>query len=108
MEKNTITKWLLEKGEFDGIIITENEISKFAPINRVLDIVGYFKFKFINVKESKYLIVYEGNEEYSYKSKLLISKIHPFEEKVIDISNEDYDNVVEIAKEYMNVIMLVN
>ena len=101
MEKKTITKWLLQLDEKGDLIITEKEVSRFDPINRILDRVGYFSLDFINIDETRYLLVYEHEEELVKKTKLLISRIHDQIEKVVDMTHEDYDKVLQIAEKYM-------
>lgn len=108
MSKNTITKWLLTTNSCKSLEIEKKEVSRFASINRILDKVGYFNLDFISINNKRFLIAYEKEEKYTTKSKILISKIHETEERIIDISNDDYNQVLLIAKKYMNYKNYIN
>lgn len=103
MEKKSITKWLLSLDEHRQLVITEKEVSKFAPINRVLEKPGFYQVDSVLVDDQRYLIVYEPKEEYEVKTKMLVSKIHSEVERVIDMTSKDQENVLRIAEKLMNV-----
>jgi hypothetical protein len=83
--------------------IIKKEVNKYAPINRVLDRVGYFAFEFVKVNNYKYIVNYEDEERDVFKSKLLISKTHPTEERLIDISDEDLECIYSIIESFMGI-----
>jgi len=45
MQKNTITKWLIQFDSNKELQIIEKEVSKYAPINRILDRVWFFRVR---------------------------------------------------------------
>lgn len=108
MEKKTITKWLIFLNDEGEVSITEKEVNRFAPINRVLDKVGYFNFNVATIDGTKYLYVYEKEEEEDKKTKLLISRIHDKEEKIVDMQSSDYENVMKIIHKEMKQSILVS
>lgn len=99
--KNTITKWLLTINAQGDVLIETKEISRYTPVNRVLDHTGYFNLMVETVHAKKYLLVYEKSEEHAQKSKLLVSRIHDFEERIIDMNEEDEEAVRQIANKHM-------
>jgi hypothetical protein len=101
MEKNTITKWLIQIDSSNELQITEREVSKFAPINRILDRVGYFNLTSIDVSGKTYMVAYEKEEEYGNKTKILVASIDSAQNKVVDMENDDQENIPEIAKQLM-------
>jgi len=101
--KNTAIRWLLTIKANNSLDISKNEIHRNAPINRFLDRLGYFPFNFITVNNKRFLIVFENEEANTKKSKLLVSKIHDTEERIIDMSDDDYEEVLKIAKDQMDI-----
>ncbi|MFA5692353.1 MAG: hypothetical protein WC907_01955 [Acholeplasmataceae bacterium] len=91
---NTILKWLL-KVQHGELIITEKQVSKFAPVNRVLEGAGWYEIDTINVKGTDYMYVYEPSERNTKKSKILVSKIS--DESIVDLDKSDKKNMEEIA-----------
>ena len=107
MRKGLNAKWLLTISHQNKLVIKEKEVSIHAPINKVLDKVGDFSFEFIDVNNWRYLIVYESYEEHTSKTKILVARIHDYEERIIDISSGDYENALQIARDYMKCTILV-
>jgi DNA repair exonuclease SbcCD ATPase subunit len=103
MYKYTITRFLVTHNAESDVKIVKKEVNKHAPINRVLDRVGYFAFQFVKVGGCKYLVNFEENERGKTKSKLLISRCHPTEERLIGVSKDDLDNVVTLISTFMNI-----
>lgn len=108
MKKNTIIKWLIQIESNNELQITEKEISRFAPINRVLDRVGYFNLTAIKVSSNEYLVAYESEEEYVTKTKILVAKIDSKANKIVDLENSDLENVTKIAKQLMGYNPLIS
>ena len=108
MSKNTITKWLLNKNADGSLAIEPKEVNAFAPINRVLDRVGYFALDSVKVDNKEFLLVFEPEEKHETKSKLLVSRVCNKENGIIDMSDDDYAQVIEIAAQYMKVISISN
>ena len=102
MKNGMIKKWLLTINEQNELVIRDREVSPHAPINKVLDKVGDYSFKFIDVNYRNYLIVYETDEEYTVKTKILLGKIgtEPRQIDMIDL-DFDYENALQIARDYM-------
>ncbi|HOI47106.1 MAG TPA: hypothetical protein PLR26_05180 [Bacilli bacterium] len=106
MEKGFIIRWLLKKNVNGFLEIEKKEVSAYAPINRVLDRVGFFSFRPIQIDDKRFLIVFEPEEENETKSKLLVSRISSTVNKIIDITDDDYEQVLKIAEMYMKVTIL--
>jgi hypothetical protein len=103
MNKYTITRFLVTYNQENELEIINKEVNKHAPINRVLDRVGYFAFEFVKVDNHKYIVNYEEDEKDIFKSKLLISRTHPTEERLIDISEEDLECTYSIVERFMGI-----
>ena len=108
MEKNTLTKWLLISSEKNDLKIVKMEISKYTPINRMLDIPGYYSIYPVIINQKRYLIAYESNYESVLKNKILISRIHDYEEKIIDMVDGDYDSALKIAHDFMGYTTVIS
>lgn len=106
MSKNTITKWLVVLNTNQALEIKEKEVSQYAPINRLLDVPGHYNFDIVSVDQTRYIVVYQQEEEYQNKTKLLIARIHDDIEKVIDMTKDDYQHVIEIARRLMGYVHL--
>ena len=101
--KNTITKWLVVLSR-DGYQIIHKEISKFAPINRVLDQVGFYEIDSKTIEGRTYLVVYDPSERELPKTRILITKIHKDQEgeRMIDLCEHDISDVMDIIEHYMH------
>ncbi len=97
----TIKKALLTIGDFNELAITEKDLNIYIPINRYLDEVGFYEFDFINLNGKEYLIVFDESEKYSKKTKILVSRNDELENKLIDITPDDYKNLEWIYDNYM-------
>ena len=89
MNKNTITKFLVIYNQENELEILKKEVSEYAPINRVLDRVGFFN--------------YETEETYKFKFKLLITRVNPTEGGFIDMSEDDLDSTYAIIEKFMGI-----
>ncbi|MFU8786725.1 MAG: hypothetical protein ACNA7U_05690 [Candidatus Izemoplasmataceae bacterium] len=109
--KNTMTKWLIRLNEMDQVVIKPKEVSKHAPINRVLDEVGFYALDSMTVNGVDYMVVFKPEELYTKKTIILVSRIEKSNEgeRLIDMSNEDRDNINFIANHYLlNINTLIN
>lgn len=75
-------------------------VSKYAPLNRVLDEVGFYAFEGIEIKDQKYILVYDPEEKYVKKTKCLFSKVSA--EGIVDVLECDFEDILEKSKELMN------
>ena len=98
MQKNTITKWLIQFDSNKELQIIEKEVSKYAPINRILDRVGFFELELIDVSGKKYFATYEPEEEYVNKTRILLARIDSEANRVVDMDKTDLENIPEIAR----------
>lgn len=94
-----IEKWLLEI-ENGELIVKSRPVSKFAPINRILEEVGHYNFEFLNVNGIDYLCVYDPSEQYTKKTKVLVAKT--LNDAVVDLDESDKSNMIKIAKHYFD------
>jgi len=101
--KNTIMKWLLKLDEEGNVVYKEREVSKFAPINRVLENVGHYDLDSIEVNGKDYLIVTKPEESEMIKSIILVARIHKDSngEALIDMSEDDLDSLDVIANHFL-------
>jgi len=96
---------LLTINDKNELVISKKETSGYpAALNRVLDKVGHYAVKGINVNGTKYYIVYEYEEESIPKQKILVCKFVSTTDFINqrDITDDDYDNVLQIVRDYMN------
>ncbi len=98
MQKNTITKWLIQFDSNKELQIIEKEVSKYAPINRILDRVGFFELELIDVSGKKYFATYEPEEKYVKKTKILLTRIDSEANRAVDMDKTDLENIPEIAR----------
>lgn len=103
MNKNTITKFLVIYNQENELEILKKEVSEYAPINRVLDRVGFFNYELFMLNNHKYIINYETEETYKFKSKLLITSVNPTEGGFIDMSEDDLDSTYAIIEKFMGI-----
>jgi hypothetical protein len=101
MKKNHWIKWLVTYDQDGELIITEKKVSKFAPINRVLDKVGFYALDSLEVHGKKHMLVFEHEEANNLKSKLLISRIREDGRGIQDMGEEDKEEVDHIARLWM-------
>ena len=101
--KNTTTKWLVRLDDMGQVMIIPKEVNRHAPINRILDNVGFYDLDSITVGGKKYLIVMKPEERYSIKSLVLVSKINQDEkgEGFIDMERDDSLNMEVVADKYL-------
>lgn len=101
--KDTYTKWLLTINDESELMITPKETSKNAPINRLLDQVGFYSFDWMTVNKTPYIIVYDPLEEHLVKTRVLVIKTykHGRNEGIIDLDDSDKKNMGEIANLYL-------
>jgi len=95
---------LLTINEKNELVITKKETSGYpTALNRVLDKVGHYAVKSIKVNGAKYYLVYEYKEENIPKQKILVCKFVSTTDFINqrDITEEDYENVLQIARDYM-------
>jgi len=96
-----LSKWILTLNSHQQLEIKEREVSKYASLNRVLDEAGYYHLTSIEVDNKRYIIVYLPEEEHETKTKILVSRIHPTEEKIIDMTIDNMEQVTQISYIYM-------
>ena len=108
--KNAIMKWLLKLDEEGNVIYKEREVSKFAPINCVLENVGHYDLDSIEVNDKDYLIVTKPKEYEMIKSIILVARIHKDSsgERIIDMSEDDIDSLEAIANRFLREKALIN
>lgn len=101
--KINVKKLLLTRNSDYSLEIEEKELNVHIPINRYLDRPGYFSFTFEDIDGKKFLLVFEGAEEDTTKTKMLVTKIGPENQRMEDISSEDSDQIAVIAEKYMGI-----
>lgn len=106
--KNTVTKYLVQIKQRNNLEIIAKEVSKYAPINRVLDKVGFYSFDSITIKNQTYLVTFDESEINTIKTKLLVSRVSQKENKIVDMDKLDYQNLYEIASKLMGYSHLVS
>jgi len=108
--KNYIMKWLLKLDEEGNVVYKEREVSRFAPINRVLDEVGHYDLDSIKVNDKIYLVVVKQEESEIIKSIILVARIHKDSsgERIIDMSEDDIDSLEAIANRFLREKALIN
>ena len=108
--KNAIMKWLLKLDEEGNVVYKERKVSKFAPINCVLENVGHYDLDSIEVNDKDYLIVTKPKEYEMIKSIILVARIHKDSsgERIIDMSEDDIDSLEAIANRFLREKALIN
>jgi len=101
MHQSTTTRWLVTINPQSDIEISELELTKYAPINHVLDQVSDFGYLFIQKGSSKYLVNYDKNESDTLKSKLLITKLDQYIKTFVDMTEADQKNAASIIEDHM-------
>lgn len=98
MNKKTLTRWLLVHNDTGTIDIINKEVSSYAPLNRILDEVGFYELEFFEVNQDKYFCTYESNEKNINKSKIHVGKRSGGE--LYDMSEEDFKNLPQMKKKF--------
>lgn len=101
--KHDVKRWLLTRNADNSLKIEEKDLNIHIPINRFLDRAGFFSFTFEKVVGKRFLLVFETAEQQTTKTKMLVSKIDSQKEKIVDISNEDYNQVFVLAEKHMGI-----
>ena len=86
----------LEEGE---LVIKIREVARNAPVNRVLDVVGFYAIDGIAINDHKYLMAYIKEEFYTKKTKCLFTKIT--EKGIVSVQEEDFEEILTIARDVM-------
>ena len=103
MKKFTTTRALLTLDEKNELMITYKEVNVHAPINRVLDEVGFYDFDIMTVNNHKYFVISDPKERDVLKTKLLIAKMNLETRSVTDICDDDLDDCIKIACKLMDI-----
>jgi hypothetical protein len=88
----------IEEGE---LIIKIREVAENSPVNRILDVVGFYAVDGMIINDNKYLVAYEKEEFFKKKTKCLFTKIT--KEGIVNIQEEDFQEILELAKDIMEV-----
>lgn len=101
---NFIEKWLLIY-QNDKVKITVRKVSKHAPLNRVLDEVGYYLIDFLKIKDITYVITYDSLKSASNITKLLVTKFVKTDEgsTMTSLDETDKNNINAIINHFMNI-----
>jgi hypothetical protein len=99
----TIVKWLLSVDANGELKIQPRNINSYIPINRILDDTGYFHLDAIDTGGVTYLVVYEPNEKWTIKTKILVAKNNPDKNQpgLIDLEESDLFNMEAVADKYL-------
>lgn len=95
-KKNTLTRWLLILNERGTVDLKNREVSSFAPLNRILDEVGFYGLEFFEVDNDKYFYTFEESERGINKSKVHVGK--RIDGKLADMSDDDLKNLQKMKK----------
>lgn len=93
-----IEKWLLRM-EDGKLSIVKKILSKHVPINRMLDVAGFYTLDSFKVGETKYMIVYDPSEHKTLKSRILVSRIG--NNTLVSMDESDLENIEVIAKKFL-------
>jgi hypothetical protein len=99
----TIVKWLLSVEANGELKIQPRNINSYIPINRILDDTGYFHLDAMEAGGVAYLVVYEPNEQWTVKSKILVAKDNPDKSQpgLVDLTESDLPNMEAVADKYL-------
>ena len=93
-----IIKWLIQFDLRNELQITEKEVSQCAPIDQILDRIGCFTLKVMDVSGKRYMISYKSEEEYLNKTIILVARIDSATDQIVDMDKTDLENIPEIAR----------
>lgn len=93
-EKITITRWILSMKKEGTVELREREVSAYAPLNRILDKVGFFTLEFFSIGEERYFCTYEPAEKDINKSCIHVGKMD--QGTLVDMTQEDCKNLEAI------------
>lgn len=98
-----LTKWLMMKSVEGDILIIPKKISRYAPINRVLDKPGFFSYLIEDFGQDAYILTYETQDAYQAKSKMLLTKMrhHQGMMLLMDMTEHDYIHVYSMIEKHM-------
>ena len=93
-KKKTVTRWLLKLNETGTIDIINREVSAYAPLNRILDEVGFYELEFFVINEDKYFCTYDKKERGINKSIVHVGKRD--NGKLLDMGEDDFKNLSKL------------
>lgn len=95
-KKNTLTRWILTQNKLGELNIEHREVSRFAPLNRILDEVGFYALEFFEINSDKYFCTYKQSEKDLNKSMIHLGKRD--NGQLFDMSSEDLVNLDKIKE----------
>lgn len=95
-KKNTLTRWILKPNKTGTVDIINREVSRYAPLNRILDDVGFYELEFFQINEDKYFYTFESSEKGLNKSVVHVGKRK--DGKLSDMVDEDLKNLPEMKE----------
>lgn len=99
-KKITLTRWLLVKNKSGSVDIINQEVSSYAPLNRILEDVGFYELEFFEVNQDKYFCTYDPKERNTSKSKIHVGKRG--KGQLFDMTSKDYKNIGKIIEKYFS------
>lgn len=95
-KKITITRWILTLDELGQIDIVFKEVSRFAPLNRLLDVPGFYALDFFDIDDDRYFYTFEASERDINKSMVHVGKI--YKDYLLDMTKEDLVNLSKMKE----------
>ena len=86
--------------ENNEIQIKLKDVNQFAPLNRVIDVSGFYQIDSRSTSNSTYILTVTKEEYYTKKTKVLFTKTSK-ETGIIDITEDDIEEIREIAQDIM-------
>lgn len=85
--------------EEGNLVIKIREVARNAPVNRILNVVGFYAIDGLEINGNKYLMAYLKEEFYTKKTKCLFTKIT--KDGIVSIQEEDFEEILTMARDVM-------
>ncbi len=92
-------KKALVREDSGELTIKLRDVAQNAPINRILDVVGFYSVQGVEINNQKYLITFDDSELYKKKTKCLFTKVSS--EGIVSVKEEDFKDILNIARDLM-------
>lgn len=100
---DTLKKWLLSVDRTGELHIETRDVNAHIPLNRMLDVSGYYQLEAFQREDRRYLLVCKTEETHTFKSCILVSKIEKTEtgSRLTDVDESDREDMEWLADVFM-------
>lgn len=100
---DTIKKWLLSVDRTGELQIETRDLNAHIPLNRMLEVPGYYQWGSFHREDRRYVLVYKFEEEHTHKSVILVSRVESTQtgSRLADVDESHREDMEWLADEFM-------